>query len=184
MRVFYLLAILLAVLPIDAVLADKGSVTENSSHDPVAEISQGNMLLSKFVGQWNGRSSDGHFTEVTQYRWGPGNTHLLLDMSFFMDGTQTGSASGFFAWDEMASGLVFHMISSQGVVITQQQFHTEGNRLEMNARAINGASVGFPPEFRTAFIINDDGSYDSEVLMLSDNSEWQPVMSNHFIKVR
>jgi hypothetical protein len=163
-------------LTCSSLIADTATPTE-------IETTPALQTLSKFVGHWEGRSADGHFKEITNYRWGDGNSHLLLDMIFYMDEVQTGTASGFFAWNESTDGLVFHLVSSQGVVITQQQILSDGKRIEMKAQTINGANVGFPPDFRSAFIIGEDGTYDSEVLMPAENGGWQVVMRNHFERV-
>ena len=136
--------------------------------------------LGHFVGTWEGQSEDGRFREVSRYRWGPGETHLLLEMAFYVDGESTGTASGFFAWEEENQALLFHMVSSMGVVIAQRQVGREGNRIELQAEAWNGASAGFPPVFRTAIEVTDHDHYDSAVLMPGENGAWQVVMRNHF----
>ena len=136
--------------------------------------------LARFVGSWTGQSDDGHFREETRYRWGPGDTHLLIEMRFFMDDQPTGEGTGFMVWDDAANGLVFHMVSSQGTLIYQRQIGGAHGRMEMAAETINGAATGFPPSFRTHIEFTGEDSYESGVWLVDDNGTWQQVMGNRF----
>lgn len=146
----------------------------------------GKELMSYFIGRWEGTGQEGRFKEVTEYRWGPGENHLLLDMKFYFDDELNGEASGFFAYDQDQQALLFHMVSSTGVVIHQRQISQQGHHFRLHATTHNGAAVNFPPEFQTELHLKDMQHYDSSVWMLMDdgeNKEWQKVMTNQFTKI-
>ena len=141
---------------------------------------RGQMELARFVGSWEGKSADGRFREETRYRWGPGRTHLLIEMRFFLDDEATGEGTGFMAWDADENGLVFHMVSSQGTVIRQTQIGGDHGRMEMAAETVNGASTGFPRAFRTHIEFTGAERYESGVWLADESGEWQQVMENRF----
>ncbi len=149
-----------------------------------APVDRGREELARFVGSWEGKSADGRFREETRYRWGPGRTHLLIEMRFFLDDEATGEGTGFMAWDADENGLVFHMVSSQGTVIRQTQIGGDHGRMEMAAQAVNGASAGFPPVFRTHIEFTGDEGYESGVWLQDESGEWRQVMENRFRRLR
>ena len=145
---------------------------------------RGREELARFIGSWEGKSADGRFREETRYRWGPGKTHLLIEMRFFLDDEATGEGTGFMAWDADKNGLVFHMVSSQGTVVRQTQIGGDHGRMEMAADTINGASTGFPPAFRTHIEFKGDERYESGVWLPDGGGDWQQVMENRFRRLR
>ena len=76
------------VLLLSSALSD----AENGNDTKLA----GHAVLAQFLGEWEGVGQEGRFREVARYSWGPGETHLLVDMMFYFDGQRSGSARGFF----------------------------------------------------------------------------------------
>ncbi len=148
-----------------------------------ADSDRGSNPLARFVGSWEGTSADDRFQEHVSYRWGPGKSHLLFDMRFFVNGEASGEGSGFMAWDRENDGLVFHFVSSQGAVIHQAQIAGDSTRMELAANAINGGSAGFPSEFRTHFEFTAEDRYETGVWLQGESGEWQQVMANRFRRV-
>jgi hypothetical protein len=137
------------------------------------------FTLDALVGSWVGKSTDGSFEEHTDYNWSDDKSYLGLSMTFYVDGQNTGSATGYMLIDDATGDLLFEMISSQGVRITQRRLSGDSNDVEMSATSINGARAGMPEQFRTRIHVDDKDHYSTEML-ISDGGDWQVVMKNEF----
>ena len=138
-------------------------------------------FLSPMIGKWKGVSThgqfEGRFEEVVEYKWGPNNKSILVDMELYWDGEKYGEASGLLGLDTETQKVFYNLVMDDGTVVMQEQNNPgEAGNWEMMVRA-SGDGRRYPNSFKVNYVRQIDGTWKTDILRETDG-EWT-VMDVH-----